>query len=58
MSNCFKDLYDYELVETCHVCKTTFSMSNFYKNISKNVDLDLCVKFVVSCIIMIFKIDY
>ena len=32
MSNCIKDLYDYDLVKKCRVCKNIFSKSIFYKN--------------------------
>ena len=35
MSNCFKDLFDYELVKKCCRCKSIFLKSNFYKNVNK-----------------------
>ena len=31
MSNCFKNLYEYELVKKCRVCKSILLESNFYK---------------------------
>ena len=31
MSNCSKDLYDYDLVKKCGRCKSIFLKSNFYK---------------------------
>ena len=35
MSSCFKDLYDYELVEKCCRCKSICSKSIFYKNLNR-----------------------
>ena len=35
MSNCIKDLYDYDLVKKCSKCKTVSLKSNFYKDITK-----------------------
>ena len=35
MSNCIKDLYDYDLVKKCCRCKLIFLKSIFYK--SKNM---------------------
>ena len=32
MSTCIKDLYDYDLVKKCHVCKNILLKSNFHKN--------------------------
>ena len=32
MSSCIKDLYDYDLVKTCRVCKNVLLKSNFHKN--------------------------
>ena len=32
MSSCIKDLYDYNLVKKCRVCKIILLKSNFYKN--------------------------
>ena len=32
MSNCFKDLFDYDLVKKCRVCKNVLLKSSFYKN--------------------------
>ena len=32
MSNWIKDLYDYELVKKCRVCKNNSLKSNFNKN--------------------------
>ena len=35
MSNCIKDLYDYELVKKCCVCKNILLKSNFNRNKTK-----------------------
>ena len=35
MSNCIKDLFDYDLVKKCSKCKTMSLKSNFYKDITK-----------------------
>ena len=35
MSNCIKDLFDYDLVKKCSKCKTISLKSNFYKDITK-----------------------
>ena len=35
MSSCIKDLYDYDLVKKCRVCKNISLKSNFYKNKTK-----------------------
>ena len=35
MSSCIKDLYDYDLVKKCRVCKNVSLKSNFYKNKTK-----------------------
>ena len=32
MSNCIKDLYDYDLVKKCSVCKNILLKTNFHKN--------------------------
>ena len=32
MSNCIKDLYDYDLVKKCYVCKNILLKSNFSRN--------------------------
>ena len=32
MSNCIKDLYDYDLVKKCGGCENISLKSNFYKN--------------------------
>ena len=36
MSNCIKDLFDYELVKKCSKCGIISLKSNFYKDITKN----------------------
>ena len=36
MSNCIRDLYDYELVKKCSKCGIISLKSNFYKDITKN----------------------
>ena len=36
MSNCIKDLYDYDLIKECHRCKNILSKSNFHKDNTKN----------------------
>ena len=36
MSNCIKDLYDYDLVKKCSKCGIIKLNSNFYKDITKN----------------------
>ena len=33
MSNCIKDLFDYDLVKKCCVCKSICLKSNFSRNI-------------------------
>ena len=35
MSTCIKDLFDYDLVKKCRVCKNVLLTSKFYKN--KNI---------------------
>ena len=35
MSDCIKDLYDYDLIKKCCKCKNVLLKSNFYKN--KNI---------------------
>ena len=32
MSTCIKDLYDYDLVKKCYVCKNILLKSNLHKN--------------------------
>ena len=32
MSNCIKDLYDYDLVKKCSKCENILLKSNFHKN--------------------------
>ena len=48
MSNCNRDLYDYELVEKCRVCQNILLKSNFHqnKNMSDgfNPQCKLCTK--------------
>ena len=36
MSNCIKDLYDYDLIKKCSKCGNISLKSNFYKDITKN----------------------
>ena len=40
MSNCIKDLYDYNLVKQCCRCKNILLKSNFYKKINSKDGLD------------------
>ena len=35
MSSCIKDLYDYDLVKKCRLCKNNSLKSNFFKNKTK-----------------------
>ena len=48
MSNCIKDLYDYDLVKKCSRCKIISLKSNFHKNKNMNDGLQThcisCVK--------------
>ena len=44
MSNCIKDLYDYELVKKRCRCKSICLKSNFYKNVNKRVGVDFMCK--------------
>ena len=39
MSNCIKDLYDYNLVKQCNRCKNILLKSNFYKKLSSKDEL-------------------
>ena len=32
MRGCIKDLYDYDLIKNCRVCKNILLKSNFHKN--------------------------
>ena len=32
MRDCIKDLYDYDLIKKCRVCKNILLKSNFHKN--------------------------
>ena len=36
MSNCIKDLYDYDLIKKCSKCAIISLKSNFHKDITKN----------------------
>ena len=49
MSGCIKDLYDYELVKKCRVCKKISLKSNFNKNRKSKDGLQsqgkFCVKY-------------
>ena len=47
MSNCMKDLYDYDLVKKCRVCKNISLKSNFNKNKKSNDGLQSQCKFCV-----------
>ena len=40
MSNCIKDLYDYDFVKKCSKCKTFSSKANFYKIFLKQMVVD------------------
>ena len=44
MSNCVKDLYDYDLIKKCCRCKLNCLNSNFYKN--KNMSDSLHPQFI------------
>ena len=45
MSNCIKDLFDYNLVKKCRVCKNILLKSNFNKNTKSKVGLQSQCKF-------------
>ena len=45
MSNCIKDLFDYNLVLKCHVCKNIPLKSNFNKNTKSKDALQSQCKF-------------
>ena len=40
MSNCIKDLFDYDLVKKCCRCENILLKSNFYKKLSSKDGLD------------------
>ena len=48
MSNCIKDLYDYELIKKCSKCGIVSLKSNFHKNKTKSDGLQPYCK---NCII-------
>ena len=58
MSGCIKDLYNYELVKKCSKCEIISLKSNFCKDITKKLVMDLLAKFAVKIIIIIMKIEY
>ena len=58
MSSCIKDLYYYDLVKKCSKCAIISLKSNFHKDITKTMDIDLLVNGVQINIIKIIKIEY
>ena len=48
MSNCIKDLYDYNLVKKCRVCKNILLKSIFHKNTKSKDGLQSQCKFCVN----------
>ena len=58
MSICIEDLYDYELVKKCRVCKKVLLKSNFNKKKRKKMAMDMSVDFVVRSNIILLEIDY
>ena len=54
MSSCIKDLYDYNLIEQCQMCKNILLKSNFYKKKLIEMAMHLSVYLVENSIIMIF----
>ena len=58
MSKCVKGLNDYDLVEKCRFCKNISVKSNFFKNNTKKMVIDLIVYLVVRSFIIILEINY
>ena len=56
MSNCIKDLYDYDLVKSCSKCGNISLKSNFQKNKNKNDGLNqwcrICYKNIIVKIVI------
>ena len=40
MSNCIKDIYDYDLIKKCSKCEIKLIKSNFHKNNTKIDKID------------------
>ena len=47
MSNCIKELYDYDLVKKCRVCQNISLKSNYYENTNYKDGLQLNVNCVI-----------
>ena len=45
-------------IKRCSKCKMIYLKSNFYKDITKTMDIDHLVRSAVRSIIIIIKIDY
>ena len=52
MSNCIKELYDYDLVKKCSICEIISLKSNFHKNKNMNDGFQPYCK---SCIKKLFR---
>ena len=48
MGTCIKDLYDYDLVKSCRVCRNILLKSNFHQNAKSKGGLQSQFKFCVN----------
>ena len=46
MGNCIEDMYDFDLIKKCRVCKNILSKAKFHKKQNLEMDYNLNVNFV------------